>query len=153
MTTGCEHIAYCLAGYFEPPCIIAEKLCQTRSHAEMVGDMSHVMWPWTLTYQKFLLCISSQLQDLYSYQKLNTYIYWFLSSACPNLWVGHQGSRLLSNSWSSCYFQFLAAATSGQVLVERLLLQVAVVGSSTVPALAPPSDQSALNAPPMRRVV
>jgi len=28
------------------------------------------MWPWTMTYQKFLLCISSQGQDLYSHQKL-----------------------------------------------------------------------------------
>ena len=27
------------------------------------------MWPWTLTYQKFLLCISSQSQDLYSLLK------------------------------------------------------------------------------------
>jgi len=25
--------------------------------------------PWTLTYQKFLLCISSQGQDLYSHTK------------------------------------------------------------------------------------
>jgi len=31
------------------------------------------VWPWTLTYQKFLLCISSQ--------KLNMYIYWFLSES------------------------------------------------------------------------
>jgi len=39
----------------------------------MVGDMSRV------TYQKFLLCISSQGQDLglYSHQKLNMYMYWF----------------------------------------------------------------------------
>jgi len=29
------------------------------------------MWPWTLTYQKFLLCFSSQDQDLYSDQKLS----------------------------------------------------------------------------------
>ena len=28
------------------------------------------VWPWTLTYQKFLLCLSSQDQDLYSHQKL-----------------------------------------------------------------------------------
>ena len=35
----------------------------TRSHSEM--------WPWTLTYQKFLLCVSSQGQDLDSHQKLN----------------------------------------------------------------------------------
>ena len=40
----------------------------TRSHPEMVGDMSRV------TYQKFLLCISSQGQDLYSHRKLNMYI-------------------------------------------------------------------------------
>jgi len=32
------------------------------------------VWPWTLTYQKFLLCISSQGQDLYSHQKFNMYI-------------------------------------------------------------------------------
>jgi len=34
-----------------------------------------------LTYQKFLLCISSQGQDLYSHQKLNMYIYWFSSES------------------------------------------------------------------------
>jgi len=39
------------------------------------------MWPWTLTYQKFLLCVSSQSQDLYSHQKLNMYIYWFSSES------------------------------------------------------------------------
>jgi len=39
------------------------------------------MWPWTLTYQKFLLCISSQDQDLYSHQKLNMHIYWFSSDS------------------------------------------------------------------------
>ena len=39
------------------------------------------VWPWTLTYQKFLLCISSQGQDLYSHQKLNMYIYWFSSES------------------------------------------------------------------------
>ena len=39
------------------------------------------MWPWTLTYQKFLLCVSSQVQDLYSHQKLNMYIYWFSSES------------------------------------------------------------------------
>jgi len=43
----------------------------------MVGDMLRV----TLNYQKFLLCISSQGQDLYLYQKLNMYIYWFLSES------------------------------------------------------------------------
>jgi len=43
----------------------------------MVGDISCV----TLNkYQKFLLCISSQGQDLYSHQKLNMYIYWFSST-------------------------------------------------------------------------
>ena len=35
----------------------------------------------TLTYQKFLLCISSQGQDLYSHQKLSMYIYWFSSES------------------------------------------------------------------------
>ena len=39
------------------------------------------VWPWTLTYQKFLLCISSQGQDLYSHQKLNVCIYWFSSES------------------------------------------------------------------------
>ena len=39
------------------------------------------MWPWTLTYQKFLLCVASQGQDLYSHQKLNMYIYWFSSES------------------------------------------------------------------------
>jgi len=34
-----------------------------------------------LTYQKFLLCISSQGQDLYSHQKLNMHIYWFSSES------------------------------------------------------------------------
>jgi len=29
------------------------------------------VWPWTLSYQKFLLCISSQGQELFSHQKLN----------------------------------------------------------------------------------
>ena len=47
----------------------------TWSHPEMVGDMSCV------TYQKFLLCISSLGQDLYAHQKLNMYIYWFLSES------------------------------------------------------------------------
>jgi len=48
---------------------------QCRSHPEMVGDMSLV------TYQKFLLCLSSHGQDLYSHQKLNMYIYWFSSES------------------------------------------------------------------------
>jgi len=39
----------------------------------MVGDMSRVTLN-SLTYQKFLLCVSSQGQDLYSHQKLNMYI-------------------------------------------------------------------------------
>jgi len=39
------------------------------------------VWPWTLTYQKFLLCISSQGQVLYSRQKLDMYIYWFSSKS------------------------------------------------------------------------
>jgi len=39
------------------------------------------VWSWTLTYQKFLLCISSQGEDLYSHQKLNMYIYWFSSES------------------------------------------------------------------------
>jgi len=39
------------------------------------------MWPWTLTCQKFILCVSSQGQDLYSHQKLSMYIYWFSSES------------------------------------------------------------------------
>jgi len=39
------------------------------------------MWRWTLTYQKFLLCVSSQSQDLYSHQKLHMHIYWFSSES------------------------------------------------------------------------
>jgi len=39
------------------------------------------VWPWTLTYHKFLLCVSSQGQDLYSHQKLNMYIYGFSSES------------------------------------------------------------------------
>ena len=49
----------------------------TRSHPEMVGDMSCVTLNFDLS--KFLLCISSQGQDLYSHQKLNMCIYWFSS--------------------------------------------------------------------------
>jgi len=37
------------------------------------------VWPWTLTCQKFLLCISSRGQDLHSHKKLNMYIYSFSS--------------------------------------------------------------------------
>jgi len=47
--------------------MVTEATFRTRSHPEMV-----CVWPWTLTYQKFLLCVSSQGQDLYSHQKLNT---------------------------------------------------------------------------------
>ena len=43
------------------------------------------VWPWTSTYQKFLLCISSQGQDLYLHQKLDMYIYWFSSESGYNL--------------------------------------------------------------------
>jgi len=39
------------------------------------------VWPWTLTYQKFLLCISIQGQVLYLHQKVNMYIYWFSSES------------------------------------------------------------------------
>jgi len=35
---------------------------------------------------KFLLCISSQGQDLYSHQKLNMYIYWFSSESSYRRW-------------------------------------------------------------------
>jgi len=51
----------------------------TRSHQEMVGDMSRV----TLNFDvlKFLLCVSSQGQDLYSHQKVITYFYWFSSES------------------------------------------------------------------------
>ena len=43
------------------------------------GDMSRVTLNSDLS--KFLLCISSQGQDLYSHQKLNMYIYWFSSES------------------------------------------------------------------------
>jgi len=39
-----------------------------------------------MNYQKFLLCISSQGQDLYSYQKLNIYIYWLSSESGYRHW-------------------------------------------------------------------
>jgi len=39
------------------------------------------VWPWTFTYQKIFLCISSQGQDRYSDQQLNMYIYWFSSES------------------------------------------------------------------------
>jgi len=51
------------------------------------------VWPWTLTYQKFLLCISSQDQDLYSHQKLNMYIYWFSSERGYRRWWRWQRQR------------------------------------------------------------
>ena len=41
-------------------------------HIVIFNDIIH-----SNNYQKFLLCISSQGQDLYSHQKLNMYIYWF----------------------------------------------------------------------------
>jgi len=52
---------------------------QQKSKLEATQRWSAIcrVWPSTLTYQKFLLCISSQGQDLYSYQKLNMYVYWF----------------------------------------------------------------------------
>ena len=34
-----------------------------------------------MSYQKFLLCVSSHGQDLYSHQKLNMYICWFSSES------------------------------------------------------------------------
>jgi len=45
----------------------------------MVGDMSSVTLNFDLS--KFVSCISSQSQDLYSYQKLNVCIYWFSSES------------------------------------------------------------------------
>jgi len=51
----------------------------TRSHPEMVGDMSRVTLNFDVS--KFLLCVSSQGQDLYSHQKLHMYIYWFSSES------------------------------------------------------------------------
>jgi len=38
----------------------------------------------------------------------------------PGVWVGRQGSRMLSKSWLSCYFRFLAEVTSGWASVKRL---------------------------------
>jgi len=52
---------------------------KTRSHPEMVGDMSRVTLYFDLS--EFLLCISSQAQNLYSHQKWNMYIYWFSSES------------------------------------------------------------------------
>jgi len=46
----------------------------TRSHPEMVGDISRVTLNFNLS--KIFLCVSSQGQDLYSHQKLNMYVYW-----------------------------------------------------------------------------
>jgi len=48
------------------------------------------VWSWTLTYQKFLLCISSQGQDLYTHQKLNMYIYWFSYESGYSRWWRRQ---------------------------------------------------------------
>jgi len=58
------------------------KQAMNSKQSEVIQRWSAIcrVWPWTLTYQKFLLCISSQGQDLYSHQKLNTYIYWFSSA-------------------------------------------------------------------------
>ena len=59
--------------YAEQTNLIEQSLTvKTRSHTEMVGDMSRVTLNFDLS--KFLLCISSQGQDLYSHQKLNMYI-------------------------------------------------------------------------------
>jgi len=83
------------------------------------------VWPWTLTYQKFLLCISSQVQGLslpyltlpagwgavktapqrwghkvqglYSHQKLYMYIYWFLSVS------GYSRQRRRRRRWTPQY--------------------------------------------------
>ena len=61
------------------------KICEnmTSSKLEAIQRWSAIcrVWPWTLTYQKFLSFISSQSQDLYLYQKLNMYIYWFSSES------------------------------------------------------------------------
>jgi len=55
--------------------------CVSLVKLEAIQRWSVRMWPWTLTYQKFLSCISSQGQDLYSHQKVNMYIYWFSSDS------------------------------------------------------------------------
>jgi len=55
--------------------------CSTRLEAIQRWLAICRVWPWTLTYQKFLLCISSRGQDLYSHQKFNMYIYWFSSES------------------------------------------------------------------------
>ena len=46
-----------------------------------VEAKSCIILQLTLTYQKFLLCVSSQGKDLYSHQKFNMYIYWFSSES------------------------------------------------------------------------
>ena len=58
----------------------------SKSKLEAIQRWSAIcrVWPWTLTYQKFLLCISSQGRDLYSHQKLNTYVYLFSSKSGYN---------------------------------------------------------------------
>ena len=55
----------------------------TQKQLEVIQRWSAIcrVWPWILTYQKFLLCVSSQDEDLYSHQKFNTYIYWFSSES------------------------------------------------------------------------
>jgi len=56
---------------------------KTEAKLEAIQRWSAIcrVWPWT--YQKFLLCISSQGQDLYLYlhQKFSMYIYWFSSDS------------------------------------------------------------------------
>ena len=64
----------------------------TRSHPEMVGDMSRVTLNFDLSKIPFVL--SSQGQDLYSHQKLNMYIYWF-SSELERFPVGRAISEIL----------------------------------------------------------
>jgi len=56
--------------------VIAVKLIQSTTSTsykqlEAIQRWSAIcrVWPWTLTYQKFLLCISSQGQDLYTHTK------------------------------------------------------------------------------------
>ena len=67
------------------------------------------VWPWTLTYQKFLLCISSQGQNLYSHQKLNMYIYCFSSESghtppttttTPDATIQPLGRHIANNNWT-----------------------------------------------------
>jgi len=55
----------------------------SRNELEAIHRWSAIcrVWPWTLTYQKSILCVSSYGQDLYSHQTLNMYIYWFSSES------------------------------------------------------------------------